>query len=73
MVKKICTGGVSVVVVRKSNDQFLYRSDQIIAPLLQGLFTKKTQVGNREHKTEVYAFTGSAKRPSACGTQTNVG
>ena len=73
MVKKICKGGVSVVVVRKSNDQFLYPSDQIIAPLLQGLFTKKTQVGNREHKTEVYAFTGSAKRPTGCGTQTNVG
>jgi len=73
MYAQICNGLVSIVVLRKTNDQLDNPNDEVIAPLLKRLFTKKTQVGNSEHKTMVYAFNGSAQHFTGCGAQVNVG
>jgi hypothetical protein len=73
MYARICSGQVSIVVVRMTSAQYENPNDEVIAPLLRRLFTKKTEVGNREHKTMIYAFNGSAKSLPSCRAQVNVG
>src|SRR5262249_22261128 len=73
MYAQICSGRVSIVVLRTTNGKFDNPNDEVIAPLVRRLFSKKTVAGRGGHRTTVYALTGSAKSMPSCGAQTNVG
>jgi hypothetical protein len=73
MYARMCTGKVSIVVLRKINNQFENPNDQVIAPLLKRMFTRKTVAGKGDHKTMVYAFNGSAESLSTCAAHVDVG
>ena len=73
MYARICTGQVSIVVLRKTNEQFDNPNDEVIAPLLQQMFSRKTVAGKGDHKTMVYALKGSAGSLTLCRAQINVG
>ena len=73
MYARICTGQVSIVVLRMTNEQFDNPNDQVIAPLLQRMFSRKAVAGKGDHKTFVYALNGSAESLKSCRAQTNVG
>jgi hypothetical protein len=73
MYAQICGGQVSIVVLRMTNGQFDNPNDEVIAPLLHRMFSKKSVFGQGDHKTMVYAFNGSAKSVTSCKAQINVG
>jgi hypothetical protein len=73
MYARMCTGKVSIVVLKKINNQFENPNDEVIAPLLKRMFTRKTVAGKGDHKTLVYAFNGSAESLTSCAADINVG
>jgi hypothetical protein len=73
MYVRMCTGEVSIVVLKKINNQFENPTDEVIAPLLERMFKRKTVAGKGDHKTVVYAFKGSTQSLASCRADINVG
>ena len=73
MYAQICTGRVSVLVLRTTNGKFDNPNDYVIAPLVRKLFRPKLVAGQGGHRTIVYALSGSAKNVPSCGNLVNVG
>jgi 4-amino-4-deoxy-L-arabinose transferase-like glycosyltransferase len=73
MYARICTGQVSIVILRITGEQFDSPTDEVIAPLLRRMFSRKTVAGKGDRKTMVYAFEGSAEDLTTCRAQINVG
>ncbi len=63
---QICSGQVSIVVLRMTNHEFDNPNDVLIAPLVRQMYSQKTVAGKGDHKTMVWALDSSAKRPSSC-------
>ncbi len=66
MYARICSGQVSIVVLRLTAGEYANPNDQMIAPLVHQMYSRKTVAGKGDHKTLVWALNGSAKSPSRC-------
>ncbi|MGN6795359.1 MAG: ArnT family glycosyltransferase [Streptosporangiaceae bacterium] len=73
MYGQICGGYVSVVVLRKTGQQYDNPTDEMIVPLVHQMYTRKTVAGKGDHKTMVWALKGSARSPQSCKVNVNVG
>jgi 4-amino-4-deoxy-L-arabinose transferase-like glycosyltransferase len=71
MYAHICTGDVSIIILRKTNGHYDNPSDKMIEPLVREMYTRKTVAGKGDHKTLVWALNGSAKSPSSCTVGVN--
>lgn len=63
---QICSGQVSIVVLRVTNHEYDNPNDELIAPLVHQMYSRKTVAGRGDHKTMVWALNSSAKSPSSC-------
>jgi len=63
---QICSGQVSIVVLRMTNHQYDNPNDELIAPLVQQMYSRKAIAGKGDHKTMVWALDSSAQSPSSC-------
>jgi 4-amino-4-deoxy-L-arabinose transferase-like glycosyltransferase len=67
---QICTGQVSIVVLRKTGDNYDNPNDEVIAPLVTKMFSKQTVAGKGDHKTTVWAIN---RKPRICQVKLHVG
>ena len=63
---QICSGQVSIVVMRKTARQYDNPNDEVIAPLVHQMYSKKAVAGKGDHKTLVWHFNGSAQSQGSC-------
>ena len=62
MYVQMCTGQVSIVVLRKTGGEFDNPNDEVIAPLVAQMFSKKAVAGKGDHKTSGLCLQWSAVR-----------
>lgn len=73
MYAQICSGQVSIVVLRMTDHQYDNPNDEMIAPLVSQMYTRKAVAGKGDHRTLVWTLNGSAKSPRSCRVGGNVG
>ena len=71
--RQICSGQVSIVILRMTNHQYDNPNDEMIAPLVSQMYTRKAVAGKGDHKTLVWALNGSPQSPASCKANANVG
>jgi 4-amino-4-deoxy-L-arabinose transferase-like glycosyltransferase len=64
---QLCSGQVSVVVLRVTGRQYDNPNDKIIAGLVHEMYSRKTVAGKGDHKTMVWALEHPAGRAGAGG------
>jgi Dolichyl-phosphate-mannose-protein mannosyltransferase len=69
---QICSGSVSIVVLRATEGKYDNPNDRMIAPLVHKMFTKQTVAGKGDLKTTVWAINRS-KRTKLCQVKLHVG
>lgn len=68
---QICSGSVSIVVLRVTGDSYDNPNDETIAPLVHRMFSRQAVAGKGDHKTTVWAI--NHKAPSICRVKLHVG
>jgi len=68
---RICSGSVSIVVLRATSGSYDNPNDEVIAPLVRKMFSRQAVAGKGDHKTTVWAINREA--PSICRVKLHVG